>query len=231
MNLNKAMAKSKSIVKLSGTMGGVTFVNSKAYGEHTRAPRGTYTPVVLAEGMQQSSMLQKQANLMAKIVFDQAKTFVPRFKNGQLWVRLLKVFRAVLKNGQPQSYAFLSNFQLRPDYASHRFGELRIYAKPLGDQWQPKVHFTRLGANVEGFRLRLSQVVVAPDMLSMVSVKEVVLEHFPGENLSEWVLPAELWATTFYMVQVLRLADGQPTQLLRDEAVLMLAGEGLPASL
>lgn len=61
------MAKVRSILKLSGTLSKLTFVDSKAYGPHVRAERGSNTEISLAEGMKKSSVVQTQVNLMAKL--------------------------------------------------------------------------------------------------------------------------------------------------------------------
>jgi hypothetical protein len=70
------MAKARSIIKLSGTIGDITFVDSMAYGFHGRKKRTVWEK---SEGMISSSTSQTQANLMAKIIFD-AVCYLLKFK-------------------------------------------------------------------------------------------------------------------------------------------------------
>lgn len=122
------MAKARSIIKLRGTVGGITFVDS-VYGLHARAPRGTYTPITMSEGMKESSARQTAANAMAKILFDSVNVFAPGFKDGKLWSRMVQIFRKQQKLNQGISYSPFNKFEMRLDYRSFKLGSFR-----LGDQ-------------------------------------------------------------------------------------------------
>ena len=119
------MGKKQSIAKLNGMESRVTLVKSKAYGEHTRAARGTYTDITLAQGMKESSSDQTQANLMAKVIFDSVNEFAPGFKDGKFWSRLVSVFRQQKKLGQEYSYDFVG-FEVRMDYPLNSHGRFSL---------------------------------------------------------------------------------------------------------
>lgn len=90
------MAKVNNIVThgLQGTLQNLTFVNSKAYGSHIRAKRGTHKPAVLNETMQESSNRLLQVNQIASLIF---KGISSEHKDGKLWTRLLSKLRKQLK--------------------------------------------------------------------------------------------------------------------------------------
>lgn len=115
------MAKTSKIIQ----------VNSKLYGVHTRAERGTYTPITLAEGMKASSSDQTQANLMAKVIFDAVNEFAPDFKDGKFWSRLVSIFRQQKKLGRDYNYDF-SGFEVREDYSLAKQGKFLL--RGLGGQ-------------------------------------------------------------------------------------------------
>ena len=91
------MAKSKSIITLSGNLLGVTHVNSRTYGPHTRAPRGTYKPALLNDAMKESSAVQALANACARQINDHIKEFRGDFKGGQFWQNMLSALRQQYK--------------------------------------------------------------------------------------------------------------------------------------
>ena len=64
------MAKSKSLLNLQGTIAGLTFVKSGAYGDHVRAERGTYKPATINASLKKEGKMIVMANLPAKIIKD-----------------------------------------------------------------------------------------------------------------------------------------------------------------
>lgn len=89
------MAKlSPSLIKFQGTLLGVTIVNSKRYGKHARAARGTYTPITINDELQQSKERLLNSNRPAQLIFNAVRDL---HKDGGLWPDLLSVFRKQLK--------------------------------------------------------------------------------------------------------------------------------------
>ncbi|PZR13168.1 MAG: hypothetical protein DI539_19450 [Flavobacterium psychrophilum] len=83
-------------IKLQGTLGGLTHVNSRAYGQHVRAERGTYTPISLNATMEACKDMLMDCNGEAKIIFD---TLRDEHRDGTLWSRLLSLFFKRAKEG------------------------------------------------------------------------------------------------------------------------------------
>ena len=79
---------------LKGTLDNMTFVNSKAYGDHVRRKRGTVKPAVLNDAMVQSKDRLLQVNETARLIFNSIRN---EHKDGSLWSRLLSVLRRQLK--------------------------------------------------------------------------------------------------------------------------------------
>ena len=94
------MAKGSNIIThgLSGKLGKVTFVQSKRYGEHIRSQRGSIKPALLNDAMKESSQRMASANVPAKAIFDAVR---PHHKDGELWNKLVVIFRKQLKAGLP----------------------------------------------------------------------------------------------------------------------------------
>jgi len=74
-------------------------VDSRAYGRHLRAKRGTHTPLVVTDAMRKAGELLKSANQYAKVIFDAFRPFCKNIKDGKLWSRLVSLFRKQLGEG------------------------------------------------------------------------------------------------------------------------------------
>jgi hypothetical protein len=83
-----------SLFKFKGTLIGVTVVDSATYGTHTRAARGTHTPISINDELVASGERLKACNKPAKLIFDAVRD---EHKDGWLWPDLLSVFRKQLK--------------------------------------------------------------------------------------------------------------------------------------
>jgi len=94
------MAKGSNIITdgLRGKLGGIVFVGSKRYGQHVRSKRGTFKPAQLNESMEESSQRLASANIPAKAIFDAVRV---HHKDGELWNKLVAIFRKQLKEGTP----------------------------------------------------------------------------------------------------------------------------------
>ncbi|WP_316734955.1 hypothetical protein [Pedobacter aquatilis] len=214
------MAKVRSILKLSGTISGMTFVDSKAYGAHNRAKRGTYTPITLAEGMKESASVQTQVNLMAKVIFDAVNDFVPGFKDGKFWSRLLSVFRQQKKAGNGYKYEDFNLMEMRKDYPSTKFGTFRL--TKVGDD---EIHLSYILFKTLKCRLRLLRIATDQTLLnayplevfSVDIVDETKMNSMPVEFS---VLPAE--ACSLYVVHCELLINGKANGLVRDSSVNFL---------
>ncbi len=91
-------------------------VNSKTYGEHTRAARGTIKEAVLNEAMQAASLRMTGSNTPARLIHDALNPFRTNFKGGQFWQKLVRHFAAQAKNRQDYSVTDLELFDINKNY-------------------------------------------------------------------------------------------------------------------
>ena len=83
-------------MKISGTLYDATFVNSRKYGRHVRAPRGTYKKAQVNTTLSKNASRADVVAQTAKVVHDHIKTIcAPYFKQSDLWPEFLKrLFKA-----------------------------------------------------------------------------------------------------------------------------------------
>lgn len=84
------MARQRGIIKLRGTIAGLSFINSKTYGAHVRAARGTHKEAKINDVLKANS---ENAVVITKIgspVLQLLKTLEPGFSAGDLWPRMLR---------------------------------------------------------------------------------------------------------------------------------------------
>jgi hypothetical protein len=115
------MAKSDSILGLRGTIGDLTFVKSRAYGDHLRAKRGTYKKAVVNEALKQESKTLISANIPAKIIKDAIDPYRGNFVGGTFWQRLVSLFRRQLKESRSIDFGKIGQFEVHEDHPFQRF--------------------------------------------------------------------------------------------------------------
>ncbi|RYF14535.1 MAG: hypothetical protein EOO42_17805 [Flavobacteriales bacterium] len=211
------MAKVRSIIKLSGTLSDMTFVDSKAYGAHVRAKRGTYTPISLAEGMLKSAEVQQQVNLMAKILFDAVIAFVPGFKDGKFWTRLLSVFRKQQKAGKIYSYKDFDLMEMRLEYPTSKHGYFKLVV-----EGPHKVHLHYQVAKEQNYLLSLLRVASDDNLLTPYpeEVLEVVVAYQVGMAVISLVFSdLPIGANVLWVLHCEQMIDDQPAGLLKSRGV------------
>jgi len=107
------MAKKKrsSSIK-SGTIHGETHVDSRAYGEHVRAARGSIKPAKLNKTLKQNALDMPRVNAQAKVIFDALKPYRMDCYDGGWWSRLVAVFKRHYQAGHPPNYSLLEKSEL-----------------------------------------------------------------------------------------------------------------------
>jgi hypothetical protein len=105
-------------------------VNSKAYGEHTRAPRGSKSRAVLNPAMKAHGRRLRKSNMPAKLIMDALLPFRENFKGGMIWQRLVKHFAAQAKKGDGYSVAGIEHWDLNAQYATSRLMTPHVKIKP-----------------------------------------------------------------------------------------------------
>lgn len=80
------MAKSRNpVLKHSGTIGNITFVDSKTYGAHSRLPRGTYKKTEINKILKSNTQKPKTSGFIASQVLKVFKSIAGSFAESQLW--------------------------------------------------------------------------------------------------------------------------------------------------
>jgi hypothetical protein len=115
------MAKSTSIINLQGTVDEITFVKSRAYGNHIRAARGTHKKAEVNEAFKKESKRLLSANIPAKIFKDAIDPYRDVLKGGLLWQRLISMFRKQLQNHGSFDFSDIEPFEIHTDYSLERF--------------------------------------------------------------------------------------------------------------
>jgi len=111
------MAKANNPQGLQGTVKGLTFVQSKRYGDHVPNPRGTFKPAVLNEAMEQSKNNLLQVNETASLLFSGIRD---EHRDGTLWTRLLSVLRHQLKGKKHLDVSALLNLECHAVHTLHK---------------------------------------------------------------------------------------------------------------
>jgi hypothetical protein len=118
------MAKQlQSIVRLSGRLGDVVYVNSDSYGDHVRLPRGSKKPATINPSLQRQAERTSLLNGQAKQVYLLLKPVGERFMEGMFWQAILKRFRQA---GDPVAALLesLTGLELNSAYKLTRFVDL-----------------------------------------------------------------------------------------------------------
>jgi hypothetical protein len=119
------MAKLRpSLIKLKGTIMGVTFVDSKTYEPHARAARSTSA---INDELVQSKERLLNSNKPAKLIFDAVRD---EHKDGRFWPDLLSVFRKQLKEDGCFSFKGLHKLECSRKHKLDRLlhGQFRVDA-------------------------------------------------------------------------------------------------------
>ncbi len=221
LKVSEIMAKVRSVFKLSGTLSDMTFVDSRAYNTHARAKRGTHKPITLADGMKESAAIQKQVNLMAKVVFDAVNDFVPGFKDGKLWARLLSIFRQQKKAGKNYSYADFNSTEMRVDYPTSKHGLFQLMKSPNEGTL---VHYQLQG--IGSYRIRLLRIATDETLLQPYPHETLTVDINDGTKMGSLrldfsVLPAH--AHQLYVLHCEQLVNGKPADLMKSKGVRFLS--------
>ncbi len=216
------MAKARSIIRIGGTIGEVTHVDSTAYGYHVRAKRGTYTEITLADGMKESSTEQARANLMAKLIFDSVNGFAPNFKDGKFWSRLVSVFRKQKKAGKRYGYADFEGMEVRVEYPTSAQGSFQLYAG--NGKARLEYEFRKNSAYlVRVLRIAADETLLVPYPTEVIERVVDITERKGILPLAFSLLPVE--SAVVYVLQCEQLHKGKPAGILTGKAVRFFNGQ------
>lgn len=110
------MARRNSNAPTQSTIARVITVHSKTYREHSRGARGSKTPATLNESLQDSCNEMVRGNKPARLIKDAIDPYREDFKGGQLWQRLVGIFKKQAKEGRPFSAIKLKGLEINEKY-------------------------------------------------------------------------------------------------------------------
>jgi hypothetical protein len=105
-------------------------VNSKAYGRHERAARGSKSKAVVNPAMKAHGRRLRKSNIPAKLILDALQPFRENFKGGMLWQKLVKHFAAQAKERVAYSVAGITNWDLNTQYLTSRLMTTQVTITP-----------------------------------------------------------------------------------------------------
>jgi len=114
------MAKQKSLISFDGTFMGITHVNSRAYGEHVRAARGTHKPADINKAFKKSASDMVVSNLPAKMIKDALVPLRGNFGGGMLWQELVSLFKKQYKTDGAFDFTALNKCEIHKNYPLSR---------------------------------------------------------------------------------------------------------------
>jgi hypothetical protein len=184
------MAKLDGIFQLAGTFQNVTTVNSLAYGKHIRKARTKYT---FSEGMKRSSVMIKQANLYAKVFKDAIDPYRHDFRDGQLWPRLVSLFKTQLKEKNKGDFRILEHAELNKTNPLGKILATSTSAVRAGNTLDLQVtsrYCQDPTRKADGYQLTII-VLFVDDALQVKSFSESAMFSFqvPGEQHASWPVP------------------------------------------
>ena len=186
-----AKSKSKPVFNISGTVLGITFVNSTAYGKHIRAARGTYTPVEVNEAFKATSKQLISANLPAKMIKDAIDPYRIDFVHGMLWQRLVSIFRKQYKENGAFDFKALKDFEIHSEFPLTRL--VTFQSTVSFDFLQSQIMVTLDFENHPDFKesgvdgYRVTGIAIHPDLRHKTAATyQIVL---PVINLKDKVKP------------------------------------------
>jgi len=220
------MAKANNPQGLQGTVKGLTFVQSKRYGDHVRNPRGTFKPAVLNEAMEQSKNHLLLVNETASLLFSGIRD---EHRDGTLWTRLLSALRHQLKEKNHLDVSALLNLEC---HAVHTLNNImrRKWDLEITGIVKRRLHITLELSGAPRFKTKhmhafqVSLYVIYPDLARNQLKKEIVYSDalsvtaYPNEL--PFVIPIPPRATAYAVF--LKITGCKPSQkrnnLLRGNA-------------
>lgn len=128
------MAKKKASPKKTLLPHKEVTVKSRAYGEHTRAARGSKTPVVINEVLQENVRKTAVINSTAKRVHDLIKHCAQPFKEKMLWQVMLSRMRQGISDDMMDLLMTLKGLELNSRYPLKRFAHPMVESVTWGEK-------------------------------------------------------------------------------------------------
>ncbi len=165
------MAKSKSDKKKRKVPPEMITVNSRTYGKHKRAARGSWKKVELNDAMQRHSERLIGSNAPAKLILDALAPYRANFRGGQIWQKLVKHFAKQAKQFKDYSVLGIEHWDLNLNYLTSRImgPQVKIVAEPSSSilnitvNYEFSKRFLQRKKDITGFRITI--IVMFPDFV------------------------------------------------------------------
>jgi hypothetical protein len=115
------MAKARSIITLQGTLKDVTYVESKRYGYHARAARGTHKRAVMNDACNEVGEQVIRSNKPALQIHQTLRPYRTNFKGGSLWSRLISVFRKHYSKHGKFDFRVVENMEVHEEHRLEQY--------------------------------------------------------------------------------------------------------------
>jgi hypothetical protein len=127
------MAKISSLFGLSGTIGNMTFVDSRAYKKHVRKKKGSHA---INDALRKSCAELSAATPFAKRIKDSVNPYLTDFKDGELWTRLRSFVRTQLRAAGQVDYKQLEDMQFHKEHSLHSLlrGKIELSASSTEEE-------------------------------------------------------------------------------------------------
>jgi hypothetical protein len=218
------MAKLDGVFKYDGTFQDVTSVNSRAYGAHIRKARKTFK---LNDEMKLSSGVIQKANVYAKTFKDAIDPYRRDFRDGQLWQRLVSIFKKQLQKKGAADFSVLEGQDLNK---IHPLGSiLTASATVTQNENILDIHVTsrytrnRFKDRADGYQQTLIVIFIDRELQthSLSESASISFEADPGEQDMRCELPEG--ATTAIVALKCNFSfEGQPLDLQKGMGMKIL---------
>ncbi len=147
-------------------------VNSRTYGKHERAARGSWKKAKLNDAMKGHSERLIGSNLPAKLILDALAPYRTNFKGGQIWQKLVKHFAKQAKLFKDYSVLGIEHWDLNQRYLTSKLisPHVKIDADPSSSILNITVNsefskrFLLRKKDITSFRITI--IVMFPDFIN-----------------------------------------------------------------
>lgn len=163
-------------------------VNSRAYGKHRRAKRGSHKPLVVTDAMKKAGELTRAANTYAKVINDAFKPFCEDMRDGKRWSRLVALFKTQLhQSGAVQLSGLDKEFYF---HRRHSLGTVLKHRVEISEDTANrfliiKVNFissAKLKTDADGVELTLIAIFLDADFHATVATDQSHYKILPATH-------------------------------------------------
>jgi hypothetical protein len=182
--------KVKSFIEISGTFQGKTYVDSKTYGMHLRAARGSVAPVDVNEAFKRSGDELVRANIPAKIILHAIDLYRVGWRKGLFWQALVGRFKGKYTRDGVIDFSVLEGMDVYREHPLDRHLTVRLDCAVDRMQGIVTAQLTydahpafMVADKADGYQLSL--IGIFPDLKEVGA--ETVLSEFPYSSLAREV--------------------------------------------